>query len=82
VETLLGPAVEDISISPAIIKKLSEGTIDEAWVKALNDIERRYKVVEARSKVNGRIKAVNDAQPILQSLIDKVRILCCIKSMS
>ena len=74
-ETLLGPAVEDISISPAVVKKLSDGVIDEGWVKALNDIERRYKVVEARSKVNNKIKAVQDAQPILQSLIEKVRIL-------
>ena len=33
VEKGLGPIVEEITISPAVVRKISEGMIDEAWVK-------------------------------------------------
>ncbi|KAI9892866.1 MAG: hypothetical protein M1814_001025 [Vezdaea aestivalis] len=71
VERLLGPIVEDISISPSVIKKLSEGPIDDSWAKTLRDLERRLKSVEDKSESTQSIKAFRDAQPLLRNLIDK-----------
>ena len=43
VEKLLGPAVEDISISPAVVRKIAEGPVDEGFVRALIEVEKRSK---------------------------------------
>jgi septal ring factor EnvC (AmiA/AmiB activator) len=72
VEKLLGPAVEDISLSPAIVKKISEEQIDEGWVKALAELEKRCKVVETRAKEDKKMKAIHDLKPLLDDLIAKV----------
>src|SRR5438270_2575303 len=32
IEKGLGPVVEEITVSPSVVKKISEGAIDEAWV--------------------------------------------------
>jgi hypothetical protein len=69
VEKLLGPAVEDISLSPAVVKKIAEGPIDESWVKALGELEKRCKVIEKRIKEDRNIKAVHDLKPLLDDLI-------------
>lgn len=71
VEKLLGPAVEEISISPAIVRKISDGPIDDSWVKALAEVEKRNKTVESRANSEPSIKAVKDIQPILKSLISR-----------
>ncbi|KAA8573881.1 hypothetical protein EYC84_005430 [Monilinia fructicola] len=42
VENGLGPIVEEISVSPAVVKKIVDGPIDEAWVRALAEVEKRY----------------------------------------
>ena len=72
VEALLGPAVEEISISPAVIKVISEGPIDENWLKAMVELEKRLKVVESKSKGPGTIKAITDVKPLLDNLTAKV----------
>src|ERR1700712_2840245 len=56
VEKLLGPAVEDLSLSPEIIRKISEGPIDEAWIRALAELEKRSKAVEARAKEQKKLQ--------------------------
>jgi vacuolar protein sorting-associated protein 52 len=69
VEKLLGPAVEDMSLSPIVVKKIVEGQMDEGWIKALAELEKRVKVIEARSKDQStKIKAVSDLQPLLENL--------------
>lgn len=72
VEKLLGPAVEEVSISPTIMKIISDGPIDENWSKALADLERRLKVVDSKLKGSDTIKAVTDVKPLLDNLTGKV----------
>jgi len=72
VEKLLGPAVEDVSISPAVVRAVSEGPIDESWVKALAELEKRSKVIEEKLKTTNAVKSVSDIKPLLDNLTSKV----------
>lgn len=71
VEKLLGPAVEDMSLSPAVVRKIAEGQVDESWVKALAELEKRCKVIEKRAKEDRNVKAIHDLRPLLDNLIAK-----------
>ncbi|KAI9760403.1 MAG: Eukaryotic translation initiation factor 5A [Chaenotheca gracillima] len=71
VESLLGPIVEDFSTSPSVIKKISEGPIDNAWMVALAQVDRRSQVIEAKSKAQDKAKAVDDIKPLMDDLINK-----------
>ncbi|KAL6719841.1 Vacuolar protein sorting-associated protein 52 [Lecanora helva] len=68
VEKLLGPAVEEVSISPAIITKLCDGPIDQAWVKALEVLEKRLNNVESKLSEPDKILAASDLKPLLEDL--------------
>ena len=75
VEKLLGPAVEEISISPLVVKTISEGQINENWVRALAELQKRRKAVE--NKLNAKdgtapAKAVADVKPLLDNLTTRV----------
>lgn len=72
VEKLLGPAVEEISISPAVVRIISEGSIDHNWTQALKELEKLSKVVSERTKGPDKILAVNDIKPLLVDLSNKV----------
>lgn len=72
VEKHLGPAVEELSISPAVVKKISEGPVDENWVHALAEVENRFKSMETASAQSSKIKAADDIRPLLTNLINKV----------
>ncbi|KAL9104000.1 MAG: hypothetical protein Q9163_001020 [Psora crenata] len=72
VEKLLGPAVEEISIEPAVVQKLSEGLIDQDWIAALGVLSRRLKSVEEKLKGNEKIVAVADIKPLLDDLTNLV----------
>lgn len=71
VEKLLGPAVEDISIAPTIIRRISEGPIDQDFAKALLELEKREKAVAAKGKETQGVKALEDIMPLLQSLSNR-----------
>ncbi|KAF2401651.1 Sac2 family protein [Trichodelitschia bisporula] len=71
VEKLLGPTVEEISLSPAIVRKIAEGPIDESWIKALQELDKRTKVIEAKLKDGSKLKAVEDLKPLLDDLNNK-----------
>jgi hypothetical protein len=73
VERLLGPAVEEISISPKTVRVISEGPIDENWVKALNEVEARSASIE--KSAGSSVKAVEDVNPLLVALKHKVVLL-------
>lgn len=73
VEKLLGPAVEEISISPAIVKIISDSPVDETWLPALAELEKRFRVVENKTKETEPIRAMSDIKPLLDDLISKVR---------
>ena len=72
VEKLLGPAVEEISIAPVIVRTISEGAIDQDWVKALAELEKRSKTIDGKMKGPDKILAVTDIKPLLDDLTNKV----------
>lgn len=71
VEKLLGPAVEELSLSPEIVRRIVDGPIDEAWVKALADLDKRLKSVQAKAKESKKVKALDDLLPIMENLTNK-----------
>ena len=72
VEKLLGPAVEDVSISTAVVRAISEGPIDEGWLKALAELEKRSKTIAENHKATDAVKSVSDIKPLLDNLTSKV----------
>lgn len=72
VESILGPIVEEISLSPTVVRKIVEGPIDEAWVRALAEVEKKSKAIDAKSREQRNIKGINDLKPLLDNLIHKV----------
>ena len=72
VEKLLGPSVEELSVSPAVVRKISEGPIDEAWIRALADLEKRSKSIESKRKDQQKLKAFDDLTPLLENLTNRV----------
>jgi hypothetical protein len=71
VEKLLGPAVEGISISPAVVRKIAEGPVDEGFVRALADVEKRSKTVNDKAKEHPDLMAIKDVKPLLDDLINR-----------
>jgi hypothetical protein len=71
VEKLLGPAVEDISISPVVVRKIAEGPVDEGFVRALAEIEKRSKTIAAKAKEQPDMKSLGDIKPLLDDLINR-----------
>lgn len=68
VEKILGPAVEDISISPQVVRKIAEGPVDEAFLRALSDLEKRSKIIASKSVSQAELKALSDIKPLLTDL--------------
>ena len=78
VEKLLGPSVEDLSLPPAVVRKISDGTVDEGWARALAELEKRHKAVEVKKKEQQTpLKAMEDLEPLLENLTNRV----CVSSM-
>ena len=77
VEKMLGPAVEEVSLSPFTVRSIAEGPIDEAFLKALNEVEARSLIIEAKEKKSEEVKALQDMKPLLEDLkakaIERVR---------
>lgn len=76
VERLLGPAVEEISISPKTVRTIVEGPMDENWVRALNEIDARTTSIEAKASSSSGFKAIEDVRPLLVDVKNKVRSIC------
>ena len=75
VEKALGPIVEELSVSPLIVSKISEGHIDEAWVKILADVDKRA-AAQKKSSQQTEGKALADVGPLLEKLVLKVQSRC------
>ncbi|KAH6687948.1 Sac2 family protein [Plectosphaerella plurivora] len=71
VEKALGPVVEELSVSPLVISKISEGHIDEAWVKMLAELDKRAIAYKNSSGNQRQSKAWTDLGPLLEKLILK-----------
>jgi hypothetical protein len=77
VEKLLGPAVEEITLSPHAVRAIAEGPIDETFAKALDEVEARSAILEAKEKNSEQVKALQDLKPLLDDLksraIERIR---------
>ncbi|CAK4033934.1 Vacuolar sorting-associated 52 B [Lecanosticta acicola] len=71
VEKVLGPEVEAFSIPPAVVRKITEGAVDEQWIKSLHELEKRSRSIDAKIKEGKDIKAAQDIQPFIQDLSSK-----------
>jgi hypothetical protein len=71
VEKSLGPAIESISISPTIIKTISEAPVDEKWARVLSLLSLHLKTVSANAASSGPLKAAEDVKPLLENLKNK-----------
>lgn len=71
VEKLLGPEVDNLSIAPATVRKITDGPIDDAWIKALDDIEKRSKALDANAKIGAETKGAADLRPLIKDLKDR-----------
>ena len=76
VEAKLGPIVEEITISPSVVKTIAEGPIDDAWIAALDVVEKRSKSVNAKTEELGNVKAALDLKPLLEQLVAAVSFYC------
>ena len=68
VEKLLGPTVEEISLSPMIVRTISEGPVDEDFVRALKEVESRSDAIATKGPGSGPVKALGDIKPLLEDL--------------
>ncbi|KAK3318350.1 Sac2 family-domain-containing protein [Apodospora peruviana] len=67
VERGLGPVVEELSVSPLVVSKISEGHIDEGWVKVLAEVDRRA-MAHKKTSNHVQCKALADVGPLLEKL--------------
>ncbi|KAK4156229.1 Sac2 family-domain-containing protein [Chaetomidium leptoderma] len=70
VEKALGPTVEELSVSPMVVSKISEGHIDEAWVKILAEVDKRA-TAQKKSAQQTQSKALADVGPLMEKLVLK-----------
>ncbi|KAK0892547.1 Vacuolar protein sorting-associated protein 52 [Friedmanniomyces endolithicus] len=71
VEKVLGPEVGAIVIPPAVVRKITEGTMDDGWVKALEELDKRSRIVEAKTKEAKDVKATQDVRPFVEDVSTK-----------
>lgn len=72
VERLLGPVVEQITFAPALVRKLNEGSIDDHYTKALEELNNRLKLIASDSEGTKIIRGFADLRPVLEQLSDRV----------
>ena len=72
VERLLGPTLENITISPAVVRRLTQDPIDSDWVAALEILEQRSFTISRRLKESDQILAASDLLPLMGDLTNRV----------
>lgn len=77
IEKALGPLVEELSVSPETISRITTSHIDEAWAKTLNELDKRASAVQKLSGTQ-QGRASEELVPILEKLILKVPSICSI----
>lgn len=71
VEKVLAPEVEAFGIPPAAVRKIAEGTVDDSWVRALEELEKRSRSIDAKLKEGKDIKAAQDIRPLVDDVSNK-----------
>ena len=73
-EKALAPVVEELSVSPVVVSKIVDGHLDEAWIKALTEVDKKATAYKKDAMAPRQSKAWADLGPLLDKLILKVRI--------
>ncbi|KAK6828491.1 Vacuolar protein sorting-associated protein 52 B [Apiospora arundinis] len=71
VEKGLGPVVEEISVSPVVVSMIAESHIDEAWLKALAEVDKRATAYKKNAAGAQSSKGLQDLGPLLEKLVIK-----------
>ncbi|KAI0185646.1 Vps52/Sac2 family protein [Xylaria flabelliformis] len=71
VEKGLAPAVEEISVSPVTVAMIADGHVDETWVKALNEIDKKDAAHKRNDSASEQHKGLQDLGPLLEKLVQK-----------
>jgi vacuolar protein sorting-associated protein 52 len=61
--------VEDIGLSPAVVRKISEGEVNDSWLKALKEVDIKAKQIDSYNETD--VKAVKDVKPEIEKLTNK-----------
>ncbi|GAM84490.1 hypothetical protein ANO11243_024860 [Dothideomycetidae sp. 11243] len=69
VEKKLGPEVDRLIVPPAIVRKITEGALDDSWARALQDLDKAFKALDRVP--DSDIKATEDVRPLLENLRDR-----------
>lgn len=76
IEKALGPLVEELSLPPEVISKISEGHIDDTWAKMLAELDRRASSFKKKTE-SQQSNASKDLGPLLERLtlkaIERIR---------
>ncbi|BFZ59419.1 Vacuolar protein sorting-associated protein 52 [Saitoella coloradoensis] len=85
VETLVGPAVEGIVLSPAVIRRITDGEVDDAWLDALMELDQKTAELATRSpqEINAFEEVATQMKKLKQRAIERIRdhLVFCIKSI-
>ncbi|KAK2011212.1 Vps52/Sac2 family protein [Colletotrichum eremochloae] len=71
VEKAFGPVVEELSVSPQVVSKISEGHIDDTWARMLAEVDKRATAYKKNAASQGDSKAWSDLGPLLDKLTMK-----------
>nr|POE61040.1 vacuolar protein sorting-associated protein 52 [Quercus suber] len=71
VDKILGPEVEAFAIPPSVVRKITEGVVDDAWVTALEELEKRSKAIDSKLKDGKDVKASQDIRPFVEDVSTK-----------
>jgi hypothetical protein len=71
VDKVLGPEVEAFTIPPAVVRKLTEGAVDDQWIKSLQELEKRSRAIDVKIKEGKDIKAAQDVKPLINDISTK-----------
>lgn len=72
VEKLLGPAIEDITIAPSVVRLISDGPIDPSWINALKELEKRSQAIRSKAEGPEKTVAISDVKPLIDDMTSKV----------
>ncbi|PWW74393.1 Vps52-domain-containing protein [Tuber magnatum] len=75
VEKLLGPVVEDVALSPNVVKRIIDGDVNDSWMKGLQEVDAKMKAIATLD--TKKVRATKDVKPELERLehkaIERVR---------
>lgn len=62
--------VEDVALSPNVVKRIIDGDVNDSWVRSLQEVDSKMKAIAALDAI--KVKATKDVKPELERLEHKV----------